>query len=236
MLKDNPMYREMRIKNDAKVTTADDKDAGHVDRVVLNPQTKEVTHVVVRQGFLFTEDKVLPIETVASATDDGVTLNVRSEELKDLPLFEETHYVPLDDAELRGRYDYYDPMYAAPLYWYPPTATGAGLMLTPYEYGVAGQQYTTATERNIPDDTVALKEGATVITADDKKVGRVAEVLTDSTSGRVTGLVIEKGLLLKEEKLVPISWVRRVGEKEVGLAVGSELLERLRPYQHPEQN
>ena len=58
----------MEIKRNAKVTTADGKDVGRVDRVVIDPQSKEVSHLVIRQGFLFTEDKVVPIDLVSAAT------------------------------------------------------------------------------------------------------------------------------------------------------------------------
>ncbi|MBN2390589.1 MAG: PRC-barrel domain-containing protein, partial [Anaerolineae bacterium] len=48
------------IKN-APVFTATHERVGHVDRVVINPQTEEVTHIVIRKGFIFAENKVLPI-------------------------------------------------------------------------------------------------------------------------------------------------------------------------------
>jgi uncharacterized protein YrrD len=64
----------MQIKNNARVTLADGKDVGRIDRVVIAPQSKEVTHVVVRKGFFFTEDKVVPMNLIESATDEAVVL------------------------------------------------------------------------------------------------------------------------------------------------------------------
>jgi hypothetical protein len=43
--------------------------------------------------------------------------------------------------------------------------------------------------------------------------------------------VIERGLLLKEEKLVPINWVTWIGEDEAHLSVGSQFLDNLPAYQ-----
>ena len=64
----------MQLREGTSVFTWDDKDVGHIARVVMNPVSKEVTHVVIRQGFLFTEDKVLPIDYIATASEDRVVL------------------------------------------------------------------------------------------------------------------------------------------------------------------
>ena len=64
----------MQFKQGASVYTSDGKDIGHIDRVVLNPRTKEVTHLVIRKGFLFSEDKLVPISLVAMGTGEGLTL------------------------------------------------------------------------------------------------------------------------------------------------------------------
>src|SRR6185295_6628330 len=91
----------MQFKQGANVSTYDGKYVGNVDRVVLNPKTKEVTHIVVRKGFLFSEDKIVPLSVIASATDQGVMLRQDAGNLDDLPPFEETHYVGLDEEETR---------------------------------------------------------------------------------------------------------------------------------------
>lgn len=89
----------MQFTEGAKVFTADGERVGAIDRVVLKPDTKEVTHLVVQKGFLFTEDKVVPMSLVGPATEDRVTLREDAGDLQALPDFEESHHVPLD----RGR-------------------------------------------------------------------------------------------------------------------------------------
>src|SRR5436190_8956242 len=107
----------MQFKQGTDVFTADSRQVGTIDRVVMNPRTKEVTHIVVRKGFLFTEDKVVPIDLVATATEDRVVLRSDVGDLDALPQFEEAHYIPLAEAEPDIRQARRD---AAPLYWYPP--------------------------------------------------------------------------------------------------------------------
>jgi uncharacterized protein YrrD len=86
------------------------------------------------------------------------------------------------------------------------------------------------TDQNIPDDTVALKEGARVISDDDETVGSVERLLTDPRSNRVTHFVISQGLLMKERKMVPVDWVRLMEEDKVHLAVGKGVVDRLPEY------
>ena len=214
-----------RLKENASVVTPEGKEVGRVDRVVIDPKTKEVSHVVVRKGFLFTEDKVLPMDLIARTTEDQVLLRPDAGDLEKLPTFEETHYVPVSDHERAG-------MPAGPvmpsMYWYPPYgAAGWG----GYGLGYYGPGYTTRTEKNIPQGTVALAEGAKVISADGEHVGNVEHVLTGSQADRATHFVISQGLLMKSRKLIPTAWISDLQRDEVHLGVGSELLKSLRDYE-----
>lgn len=216
----------MRINQGASVLTSGGEDVGRVDRVVIDPRNRDVTHIVVRKGTLFTEDKVVPIDWVAEADSDRITLRESAESLHNLPDFQDTQYIPLNEEERRRHPD--TPIYAAPpLYWYP--TFGVPAMAYP-AYGPDYVPYTTRTEENIPEGTVALKEGAKVISVDGKHVGDVDQVLTDPETGQATHFVISRGLLLKARKLIPLTWMDRVSEDEVRLAVGARILDELNEY------
>jgi sporulation protein YlmC with PRC-barrel domain len=190
----------MRIKHDTKVTTLDAHDAGHVDRVVLDPVTKEVTHLVIRKGFLFSEDTVVPIDLVGAADENGIQLRVDSERLRALPAFEETHYVRVDEEDWPGAPGNYGPPFAPALYWYPPLAGGPPPI---YLYDAPpGQPVAARTEKNIPEGEVAVKHGAKVIAADGERVGSVEAILTDPKADRATDLVVSQGLITKDKKRV----------------------------------
>lgn len=212
----------MQFKKEASVYTSDGKDIGRVERVVLNPRTKEVTHIIVQKGFLFTEDKVIPLDMIASANSDRVELLFEEKQLENLPPFEETHYTPLTDEESLGAA--YPGDMALPLYWYPPSAGWTG-------YAAVPPPYKAETEQNIPEDTVAVKEGASVISSDGKHVGNIEELFADTVSGRVTAFIVSQGLLLKERKSIPMMWVHNVIEDEVHLTVSSTMIENLREYE-----
>jgi len=205
----------MEFKQNAGVFTANDQQVGHIDRVVVDPQTKAVTHIVVRKGFLFTEDKVVPIELIVDTTEDRITLRDDVCDLHALPLFEEKHYVRSEGAPS-------SPGSAPSLYGYP---SAPGAYPAPPD-----EKYITQIEQNIPEGTVALREGAKVITVEGKQAGSVERVFTDAEAERATHLLISRGLLSKERKLIPITWVSIMGENEVHLRVEDGVLERLSTY------
>jgi uncharacterized protein YrrD len=228
----------MQFRDGADVLTATGEKIGRVDRVVLDPRTKEVTHLVVRKGLLLTTDKVLPVAMVSQATDEAVTLNRNVSDPKELPDFEETHYVNVDEYEWNRRRAVGSApgraaaqSYVPAMYWYPPTgvmAPGLAAAATvPYYEMPAAQAETT---QNIPGNTVALKEGADVVSADGEKVGSVERVFADSGSNRATHLLVSQGVLFQKHKPVPTTWIEEVTEDEVRLAVSADLLKGLREY------
>lgn len=217
----------MQFKQGTKVHTYDGKDVGSVDRVVLNPNTKEVTHIVIRKGFLLTEDKLVPLDIIASATDEEVKLRQDAVDLDKLPPFEETYYIGLDEEEAAEAA--YPAGLASPFYWYAPT--GGWMGYPDYGDRYAFPAYPSETKQNIPDDTVALREGARVISADGQDVGSIKRVITKVEGDHATHFLISDGLFIKEHKLVPMGWVRKIEENEVHLNVGASILKGLPEFQ-----
>lgn len=214
----------MELKEGTSVFTPNGDEVGRINRFVLHPATNEVTHIVVQKGWLFPEDKVVPMSMIRTATEDRLVLN-QVEDADQLPAFEETHYIELNSGDLNptGPAAY---RYAPAYYWYPPSGYLGYPELGPAYYGLPVE-----TTRNIPADAVPLKEGANVMTADGEHVGDVERLFVDSESSKVTHVLISEGFLFKERKLIPAHWLRSVEEDKVFLAVPATLLERLPAYQ-----
>jgi uncharacterized protein YrrD len=203
----------MQFNRGASVVTLDGKEVGHIDRVVIEPKTKEITHLVIRRGRLQKEDKVVPISTITLGRDGQLTLHLQSADLEFLPTFEEEQYILVEDDQ-------------------SGSTPSAVYLSPPYPGGVAGfarygPKYVTETHFNIPDNTVALKEGARVIASDNNEVGHVAQVLTSTPADQVTHFLIVKGLLIKEHRLIPVGWVEGLTDDEVRLMVDSSTVERV---------
>jgi uncharacterized protein YrrD len=196
-----------------------------VDRVVIDPGTLKVTHVVVQKGLLFTRDKVIPAEWITSTSEDEVILKPDIVDFDALPDFKETNFILLEEGDPERAAMVADYV-AQPYYWYPPI--GFGTTVTPAVGG--GPVVRKETEQNIPENTVALKEGAGVLDKNGDQVGNVERIYTDSRTRNVTHFVISSGFLFKERKLIPVHWVTLFEEDKVHLSVGSRFLDRLPPF------
>lgn len=212
----------MHFREGADVVSADGTKLGVVDRLVIDPSTREITHVVISQGFLFHEHRVVPTAIVATAEAEQITLEPAIE-LDELPPFEETHYVSLvtegdpgaDGAAGQAEVAWRFPTYAAaaapkdpPYPWYPP-----------------GQ--VEMTERNVPDGSLVVEAGSTVVTADGEEIGRVREVETDA-DGAMIAVVIDPGWFTDEQR-IPAHFVGAVEEDRVVLAVTGATVRQLQP-------
>ncbi len=204
----------MEFEQNAAVFTAKGDAVGHIGRVVVNPESKAITHIVVRKGFLFTEDKVVPIAMIAEATDERIVLREDAGDLQALPVFEEKHYVRLDGSAGPASAVISQPLAGMPAAYAPAPA----------------EKLIQQVEQHIPEGTVALKEGAKVITSEGRQLGSVERVIAEPETDHATHLLVSSGLLAKEKKLIPITWVMIRGENEVLLTVEPNLVEELSEY------
>jgi uncharacterized protein YrrD len=214
----------MDFKDNTDVVNAKGEKIGSVDRVVIDPQSRKVTHLVAKKGILFTREKVIPIEQVDRVGENEVFLK-EIVDPNELPDFEEEYHIP---AQERDESRDERPGYARPLMWYPhPGVPSWGMGTYPMYH--APHTYL-RTRRNIPKGTVALEEGANVVCRDGEKAGKIERIYSDPEEHRATHLVISSGLISKEKKLVPSIWVARIEEDEVHLNVGCEVIDRLPPF------
>lgn len=226
----------MKLQKGTKLFTPSGEEIGHIDRVVIDPRSKQVSHVIVQKGLLFPTDKVVPINFIQMSADGTASLRTPIDDPDYLPDFEETAYITMDAYEAGEEFG--TPEEEAeiePLYWYPPVGAqvmryGASATST-HSFMYPDPMYVKKTVRNIPEDAVPLKEGADVYSSDGEHVGDVYEVLTESVTQRATHIVISKGLLFTEHKLVPTSWIAEVKEDEIRLSVDSDLMDRLRAFE-----
>lgn len=216
----------MQFKDNAEVVTPDGQKVGKIGRVVLDPESNELTHLIVQKGFLLTKDKVVPLDCVESATEERVVLKNGQLKLDGFPDFEETYYVPVEDAA--GASEERRSGSISKLAWYYPLPGGAWWRARNLVYpGIPKPPYVRKTEVNIPEGTVALEEGAKVVSSEGEHLGNIERVFADEEEQRVTHLLISKGLISKSRKLIPSMWIKSVREDEVRLSVGEHFVEKL---------
>lgn len=204
------MNERVLFQKNASVLTARGKKIGSLKRVVLNPDTKVVTDIVVRtNGRLFTkEDKVVSIDLVDQTTESEIVLEDQAGELQYFPHFEIPYTVdadkPQNDSPVVSGY----------------AQVGPVVLSSPKE-----PVFIPETEQNIPEDTIAMKDSAKVITAEGKHVGNLERVIADSSVDQITHLIMSAGIFAKDKKLIPIRWVGAIGEDEIRLKVDKKSIE-----------
>ena len=198
----------MQFGGNARVYTADGQKVGRITRVVLNPTTKQITHLVVRLGKFITVDKLIPLLMFRSATSDRVTLCGNVGNLDTLPDFSEAE-VPQQE------------LVSVPV---PLDGELVAYQLTIVPANSA--RYGTGT---IPQNTIALKEGALVV-GEGETIGNVESLVVNPKTNCATHAVIGRNAGSKGRKPVPMSWLQIIDENEVHLSVTPEIFERLPVY------
>lgn len=211
------MDTKIQFQKDAAVMSATGKQLGTLERLVVNPESKALTDIVVRTGSMLNhEEKVVPVELISETTEEQIVLSKGAEDLKAFPPFEEERIVNerggVSQPSLGGS--------SLPM---PGGYPGVNMPVAEAEK----ERIVTRMEQNIPEGTVAMKHGAKVIAADGKSVGSVEKVLADTELVLVTHLLVARGLLTKEAKLIPVKWVMTVGEDQVHLRVSRNSVDDL---------
>lgn len=239
----------MKLSSNDKVYLENGEHLGNLSRYVLDPKTKKVASIVIKHGVLEPTEYVVPIDWVDHVDDAGIHLkSVPVSKPEELTRFTEDEYIITDEHALQDRGYVSDDM-VSNYYYYPSLPFGSAGILRPFETYTNSSARTAPTpahmglpeegeepvvdetKENIPDGDYALKEGARVLSHDEKHVGNVDKLIFNPENHQVTHLVVSRGLLLKERKVVPVDWIDYADADSVYLTVNTDLMGRLPDYQ-----
>ena len=189
----------MDIPIDADVQCTDGV-AGRSTYVVLNPVTRRVTHVVVKEDGFPRLERLVPVEMVAKSSPRQIHLTCSQQGLHRLEAFIETEFLP---GEL------------------PYAAYGLDeYRLWPYILP-EDPSFPVEHER-VPPGELAVRRGSRV-RATDGDVGQVDEFLVDRDTEHITHLVLREGHLWgQKDVLVPVSEIGQIDEDRVYLTLSKE--------------
>lgn len=186
--------RTMDIPVNAEVKCCG-RDCGHSTHIVLNPVTREITHLVVKQrSFPYTE-RLVPVDLVVDSTPRVIHLRCDAPDLTNLGEFVETDYVESEEPHIMSE----------------------PFMMWPYIY--ITEDNIAQTYERVPVDKLAVRRGARVI-ALDGPVGRVAEFVVDRSSDRITHLVVQGERLWEQRNItIPVSCIKHIVDDAVYLNI-----------------
>lgn len=188
-----------------------DQHCGKLAKLVVDPQTQQVTDLIVKKGLLLKQDWVLPITTVERVTEQEICLNIRGHELSDFPEYHQVEVKePAPDAQAYSS----------------ATTLGPGL-------GAVTERVAPMIRKRIHQGIAA---GKAVIGHDTevenlhRALGHVDHVVVDTQTGQMTQLVLRSGGFFPEYVVVSAAQIKDVDEQDVLVAVGSEELAALPRY------
>jgi sporulation protein YlmC with PRC-barrel domain len=170
---------------------------GELTRIVIDPATSEVTHLVVKPRF-HRHGRLVPVRLVAAGSTHEIALSVSASEFKVLDPAEEAA-LPEESPADWG---------APPM---PPQAeviTGGGVG-GGYEFGSTGVR--AVMRDRVPAGEIEILHGDHVH-ATDGRVGTVAGLVVDPSDDHVTHILVDEGHLRHRRIAVPLSAVRDVSD------------------------
>jgi sporulation protein YlmC with PRC-barrel domain len=182
-----------------------DGDCGRSTRVVINPVTRQVTHLVVQEAEFLGAEHLVPLDQVLETQPDLIRLRCTKEQLAKMESFVEVEYIGGNAPYLA-----YSPReYVSWPYVFPID------MLTPLEH------------ERIPPGELTVRRGSGV-EATDGRIGRVDEFMIDPQNGRITHMVLREGHLWGQKDItIPVSEIDRIEEDTVYLKLDKHEVEAL---------
>jgi len=218
--------KDMKIPVNVEVQCADGL-CGQSTRVVLNPVTQQLTHIVVEISRFPSTERVVPLDKLAETTATMIRLSCTKEELKAMPDFVEHHYVRVE----KPTYNLSDGLGWAGLGYTGPSSSGPSsgpgmIMALPYAVPArhGEMEVIDVKSESIAPAELAVHRGARV-EATDGQVGQVDDFLVDTKSGHITHLILREGHLWGQKDVtIPVAQIEREEENAVFLKLDKEAI------------
>jgi len=188
--------------NIGAVVESHDEEIGLIERVILDHNSFEAAHLVIRRGgALHPRHILMPVDWIVSASHDRLRIEQSVTELEALPNFETQHYVSLDHLDEEE--------------WEHPRSrirpTDWINYLVPLVANAFGDPYHTpgivVTNQLMEATENAIVRGLRVESSDESMVGEVAEVLLSKPDWRLSALVITRGGDTAKPLRIPADWI-----------------------------
>ena len=213
------MAQTMPFRIGAGVSCTDGA-CGQVSRIIVNPATREVTHLAVDPKHRHGPGRLVPVD-LADATTGQIRLHCTLAEFQALRPAKETEAVP--DLDLTGHAS----IAASQMNWFTwgHAAGGSGQAGAPQE----------VTVDSVPSGEVDVRRDLTVC-ATDGEIGQVQGLVVEPGGHHVTHVLLQEGHLWgRKEVAVPIGAVTKIGTLLVHLSLTKHQVKDLPPVDtdHP---
>jgi nucleotide-binding universal stress UspA family protein/sporulation protein YlmC with PRC-barrel domain len=169
---------------------------GRCSSVVVDPKTRQLTHLVARRSRPPHAERLVPADRVAATTTRAIILNCTKKDVAAMESYLVERYTRMDMPD-----DYEYAGYAVVLASLAaPEATRDGMLHV--------------TTENVPDDKLVVHRGARV-EATDGPVGQVDELIVDPKSQQITHVAVRKGPIVGPHVLGPLQVVIPIAQVDI---------------------
>jgi uncharacterized protein YrrD len=187
-------------------------EIGRIERVILDRDWYEVTHLVIKHGGgLNARHLLMPVNWMVRCDHNRVRIERSEEEISALTNFEVQHYVSLDHLDQehlehpRSKVkpsdwiNYFVPLFANAFGdpFHTPGVLVTDQLLTPSES--------------------AIRRGINVESSDGHKLGEVHEVVLNEPDWRLSGIIMARGFVLKHPMRLPADWISKIERERIVL-------------------
>lgn len=198
------MKRDLPVR--AKVRCADG-EAGTSEGLIVDPVARRVTDMVLRDRHSPYTERLVPVDLIASTTEEEIRLGCSLADIHNLENFVETQFLkPPEDRTVPS-----DPLDSPPIY------------LWPYAYP---NENVLVTTKRIPPGELEVRRN-TEVDATNGPVGRVEAFLVDPADEHITHVVVRSGHLARREYAVPVSEMSGISEDRLQLRLDRRAVEAL---------
>jgi hypothetical protein len=171
--------------------------------IIVNPITKKVTHLVVKEKAFPHIERLVSIELVLETSPRKIQLCCSRNQLEEMESFIETEFIRTEIPEY----------------------VGDQFMIWPYT--IPKTEMISVEHERIPPGELAVRRGARV-EATDGHAGRVDEFLVNPGDDHITHLVLREGHLWGQKDVtIPVSQIDHIEEGAVYLKLDKHSVEAL---------
>jgi hypothetical protein len=183
-----------------------DGEAGKVAYLVTDGEGLHLTDLIIERGIplISKETRVIPSEMVKDASEEGVWLSLRKDELSAYQQYQETVIEVPEPGSSTGF-----------------TATGD------YTTGPTIKQ---RLRQGVPDNKLLISH-ATKVSNLTATLGQVDRFIVTAEDGRITHVVASRGLLRHDYPMIPVGMVEEVAETSILVQLTNDEIEALPRYQ-----
>jgi uncharacterized protein YrrD len=186
-----------------------DKQLGRLAKVVINPETWQLTNLIIEGGLLFKRAKVIPIARIEGAAAQAIYLAVNNSDLNDYPDHQE---IVVEKGESG---------------WQRPL-TSPDIQIPEPHYSLTGVPEMPVVQEKIRtgvSDELVLLDNNIPVSGLEGHIGHLNCIIT-AENFQISQFVVTQGKLLPKQILIPVNLIEKISEYGIHiLATNGEISE-----------